>query len=115
MTYLKADVIVELLPLANSDEEPSLNGRDIVFENAILFNRDALIMREYNDSIKAGDSGRIALSMKVLVRYYRGSGRTKYAYEYLMSVHNQTCVWPTPLRYVKIIFTSAQGTDEICI
>ncbi|KAI0772179.1 hypothetical protein BC629DRAFT_1529829 [Irpex lacteus] len=88
----------ELLPLANSNEEPSLKGRDIVFENAVLFNRDALIMREYNDSIKAGDSGRIALSMKVLVRYYRGSGRTKYAYEYLMSVHNQTCVWPKPLR-----------------
>lgn len=96
---LGSPFIVPEIPMTTDDNDP-LDGRDVVFENAVLFNRDALIMREYNDGIKAGDSGRIALSMKVLVRYYRGCGRTRYAYETLMSVHNQTCVWPKPLRYV---------------
>ena len=30
---------------------------DMVFENAVLFMRDALISREMTDAIKAGDSG----------------------------------------------------------
>ena len=30
----------------------------MIFENAVLFTRDALISREFNDAIKASDSGR---------------------------------------------------------
>lgn len=75
----------------------------MVFENAVLFNRDALIMREFNDAIKAGDSGRIKLSLKTLVVYYRGSGRTKYAHETLHVLHNLEHVWPKPLRYVLLL------------
>ncbi|KAI0344970.1 hypothetical protein BDW22DRAFT_1370596 [Trametopsis cervina] len=81
-------------------DEPKQAQRDIVLENGILFNRDALIMRELNDAIKAGDSGRILLSLKILAPYYRGSKRTKYAYESLVSLHNLTHVWPVPLRRV---------------
>ena len=70
----------------------------MVFENAVLFNRDALIMREFNDAIKSGDSGRLVLSLKVLAPFYRGSGRTKYAYEILLLIHHLEHVWPAPLR-----------------
>ena len=30
----------------------------MIFENTVLFTRDALISREFNDAIKASDSGR---------------------------------------------------------
>ena len=82
---------------------PTTTERDIVLENAILFNRDALVMREFNDAIKMGDSGRVALSLKTLALFYRGSGRVKYAYESIVAIHNFTHVWPKPLRYVLVV------------
>ncbi|KAJ7280067.1 hypothetical protein C8J57DRAFT_1464500 [Mycena rebaudengoi] len=71
---------------------------DHIFENASLFLRDALISREFTDSIKAGDSGRIVLVLKLLALSFRGNGRTKYAYEMLHLIHNLTHVWPKPIR-----------------
>lgn len=91
-------------PCIDLSSEPGTSG-DMVFENAVLFNRDALIMREFNDAIKAGDSGRIKLSLKTLVAYYRGSGRTKYAHETLHVLHNLEHVWPKPPWYVRSLFS----------
>ncbi|KAJ3555923.1 hypothetical protein NM688_g2309 [Phlebia brevispora] len=100
---------------SESDSEPPLSasdvhdgstaegegkGRDMVFENAVLFLRDALIAREFTDAIKAGDSGRVVLSLKMLALVYRGTGRTKYAQETLFVIHNITHVWPKPLRHI---------------
>ncbi|KAI0690244.1 hypothetical protein C8T65DRAFT_834461 [Cerioporus squamosus] len=81
--------------------EPLKTG-DMLFENASLFFRDALIMSEFNDAIKGGYSGRIIRVLKALALMYRGSGRTKYAHELLHLVHNLTQVWPKPLRDVII-------------
>lgn len=72
----------------------------MVYENAILFLRDALISREYSDAIKAGDSGRVLLVLKIWALSFRGNGRTKYAYEMLSIIHHLTHVWPKPLSYV---------------
>lgn len=80
-----------------ADTEPPIVG-DMVFENAVLFMRDTLIVREFCDAIKVGDSGRIVLLLKIFAFMYRGTGRTKYAYEMLHLVHNLTHVWPAPLR-----------------
>ena len=66
--------------------------------DALLFLRDALILREFTDAIKAGDSGRVILALRVFALAYRGSGRTKYAYEALVLIHNLTHVWPPCLR-----------------
>ncbi|KAI0086095.1 hypothetical protein BDY19DRAFT_379635 [Irpex rosettiformis] len=92
------------LCIKDIDGKPTLvyddKDRDVVFENALLFNRDALIMREFNDAIKAGDSGRILISLKILAAFYRGSGRTEYAYETLVTLHNTTHIWPAPLRRI---------------
>ena len=71
---------------------------DMVFENASLFLRDALILHEFTDAIKGGYSGRIIRVLKILALMYRGSGRTKYAHEVLHLVHNLTHVWPRGLR-----------------
>jgi hypothetical protein len=69
-------------------------GGDMVFENAILFLRDALISREFSDAVKMGDSGRILLVLKMWALSFRGNGRTKYAYEMLHLIHNLSHVWP---------------------
>lgn len=79
---------------------PKLKHGDMVFENASLFLRDALIIREFTDAIKVGDSGRLVICIKTFALNYRGHGRTKYAHEMLHLIHNLTHVWPKPLRYV---------------
>jgi hypothetical protein len=59
--------------------------------------RDALILREFSDSIKSGDSGRILNILKDLVFLYRGAGRFKYAQESLLLLHNLLYIWPPNL------------------
>ncbi|KAK1216820.1 hypothetical protein PQX77_020553 [Marasmius sp. AFHP31] len=67
---------------------------DVVFENAVLFNRDALYSYELGRAVKAGDSGRVVLVLKIWALSFRGSGRTKYAHEMLHLIHSLTHVWP---------------------
>jgi len=88
--------------LAQTDPEETvlLTQGDMVFENACLFLRDALVLRELCDAIKAGDSGRLIIVLKVLALSYRGSGRTKYAQESLYLIHNLVHLWPKPLRNI---------------
>ncbi|KAL1658032.1 hypothetical protein GGF50DRAFT_68075 [Schizophyllum commune] len=71
---------------------------DVVYENAILFIRDALLLREFNDAIKAGDSGRIILVLKKWAFSFRAQGRSRYATEVLYLIHNLTHVWPPEIR-----------------
>ncbi|VDC03269.1 unnamed protein product [Peniophora sp. CBMAI 1063] len=85
----------------NLRRERTRNGEkhgDMVFENAVLFNRDALLLREFIDAIKAGDSGRIIIVLKVWAFTFRAQGRVKYALEVLYLIHNLTHVWPQGLR-----------------
>uniref|UniRef100_D8PYY4 DUF6589 domain-containing protein n=1 Tax=Schizophyllum commune (strain H4-8 / FGSC 9210) TaxID=578458 RepID=D8PYY4_SCHCM len=71
---------------------------DMVFENAVLFMRDALLLREFTDAIKAGDSGRIVHILESYVHVYRAQGRHKYAHETLHLLHNLKHVWPKEVR-----------------
>ena len=66
---------------------------DMVHENTVLFLYDALLLREFNDAIKDGDSGRVFTVIKQLALLYRGSGRTKYGYECFLVIHNLMHVW----------------------
>lgn len=77
---------------------PHIKKGDMVFENAVLFLRDALISRELTDGIKCGDSGRIITVIKVWALAFRGNGRAKYAHEMLHLLHNLVNVWCTELR-----------------
>lgn len=81
------------------DGQPPCRDGDMVFENAILFLRDALLSREFTDAVKGGDSGRVILVLKTWALSFRGSGRSKYAHEMLHLIHNITTVWPKGIRY----------------
>ncbi|KAJ7804261.1 hypothetical protein B0H14DRAFT_3091849 [Mycena olivaceomarginata] len=61
---------------------------------------DSSILRELANTVKAGDSGRIVLILKLLACSYRGNGRTKYAHKMLHLIHNLTKVWPASIRKI---------------
>ncbi|TFY77269.1 hypothetical protein EWM64_g6746 [Hericium alpestre] len=67
---------------------------DMVFENAVLFLRDALLLFAFSNAIKTGDSGRVLVILKVWAFSFRGQGRTKYVQEVLFLIHNIEHVWP---------------------
>ncbi|RDB26708.1 hypothetical protein Hypma_005341 [Hypsizygus marmoreus] len=73
---------------------------NMVFENAVLFLRDALLTREFSDVIKRSDSGRVIIILKLWVFAYRRNGRTKYAHEMLHVLHNLINVWTDELRRI---------------
>ncbi|GLB40944.1 hypothetical protein LshimejAT787_0901590 [Lyophyllum shimeji] len=98
--FASTSVVDELRHQRAQCKSKPVNTGDMVFENAVLFMRDALISREYADAIKAGDSGRVLLVLKIWALSFRGSGRTKYAYEMLHIIHNLTHVWPKPIREI---------------
>ncbi|KAJ7157684.1 hypothetical protein C8R43DRAFT_1096056 [Mycena crocata] len=85
---------------AGKSSPPHIRKGDMVYENAILFLRDALLTREFADAIKAGDSGRILIILRLWAFCYRGNGRTKYAHEMLHLLHNLICVWTKELRSI---------------
>ena len=70
----------------------------MVYENAILFMRDALLSREFTDAIKANDPGRIILVLRMFALSFRGNGRVKYAYEMLHIIHHVKHIWPDAVR-----------------
>jgi hypothetical protein len=83
---------------------PHIHKGDMVFENAVLFLRDALLTREFADAIKRGDSGRVVIILRLWVFSYRSNGCTKYAHEMLHVLHNLICVWTGELRYFPLHF-----------
>ncbi|KLO05063.1 hypothetical protein SCHPADRAFT_947209 [Schizopora paradoxa] len=89
-------------------------GGDMIFENAALFMRDALILREFADAIKCGDAGRVLTVIKLWAHAFRGGGRNKYAQEALEFIHNFECVWSSSDReiIVKHLFLNPSGDPE---
>ncbi|KAH9162462.1 hypothetical protein EDB89DRAFT_2152512 [Lactarius sanguifluus] len=81
--------MVDNLRCSRCQERGRLPG-DMIFENAMLFLRDGLILQEFSDAIKSGDSSR--------------SGCSKYAYEVLHLLHNVTHVWLEPV--VRIVLNN---------
>ncbi|KAJ7583740.1 hypothetical protein C8J56DRAFT_1005112 [Mycena floridula] len=79
-----------------SNAVPPIAG-DMVFENAILFLRDALITQEFADAVKAGDSETLDRCFLPLPLPLVNPSQTKYAYEMLHIIHNLTHVWPKEL------------------
>ncbi|CAA7269639.1 unnamed protein product [Cyclocybe aegerita] len=100
-----ADIVSELRQkrkqaAAKLTTETPVHDGDMVFENAVLFFRDALLSREFTDAVKSGDSGRVLLVLKTWALSFRGSGQTKYAHEMLHLIHNLTHVWPREIRNI---------------
>ena len=100
--YTDTDIMYEL---RKERRRNSNKHGDMVYENAVLFMHDALLLHEFTDAIKYGDSGRVILVLKVWVHSFRGQGQIKYMQEVLYLLHNLTHVWPPSLRYVHKICT----------
>ncbi len=103
-SYANAEVVQALWAARQTSRFEDFNAVDesqgnMVFENMLLFMRDALHIRKFTDAIKSGDSGRIVIMLKQLALLYCGTGQTKYAHKMLHLIHNLTHVWPKPLRY----------------
>ncbi|KEP47850.1 hypothetical protein V565_141850 [Rhizoctonia solani 123E] len=71
---------------------------DTVLESAILFNEDALLLRNFVDSVKRGDSGRIITILKVWALSFRSTRHTKYSYELMIFIHKLKHIWTPGLR-----------------
>lgn len=89
---------VQDLRAARKFVKPGEKAGDMVYENALLFLRDALNIRELIRATKTGDPGSVLLIMKVFALSFRGSGRAQYAFEALSLIHHVQKVWPAPLR-----------------
>ncbi|THU88386.1 hypothetical protein K435DRAFT_679968, partial [Dendrothele bispora CBS 962.96] len=107
--FANTTIVDDLRQCRNTEQEQSqhrpdtsskVTEGDMVFENAVLFMRDALLSREFADAIKVGDSGRILLVLRIWALSFRGNGRSKYAYEMLSLIHNLTSVWPKGIRNI---------------
>ncbi|KAE9395891.1 hypothetical protein BT96DRAFT_1042765 [Gymnopus androsaceus JB14] len=98
--YVDAQKILDRYANSSVVEELRQARKDMVFENAALFLRDALISREFTDAVQAGDSGRVVLVLKIWALSFRGSGRTKYAYKMLHLIHNIEVVWPEEMKKI---------------
>ncbi|KAF8174074.1 hypothetical protein BJ912DRAFT_858960 [Pholiota molesta] len=98
--FASADRVQELRePRLEAERRAELQG-DMVFENACLFLRDALLTRLFADAVKSGDSGLVILVLKHWVFSFRGNGRSKYAHEMLHLFHNLVNVWTKEIRKV---------------
>ncbi|KAF8952570.1 hypothetical protein BDZ97DRAFT_1768339 [Flammula alnicola] len=92
----KADAANDVSDINNTSTKEALPTElqgDMVFENACLFLRDALLTRLFADAIKSGDSGLVILVLKQWSFSYRGNGHMKYAHKMLHLLHNLVNVW----------------------
>ncbi|KAH9853977.1 hypothetical protein C2E23DRAFT_884097 [Lenzites betulinus] len=87
-------------PRVLSERQAASEPGDTVFDNAVLFLRDSLILRHFANSIKAGKSDHLVTVLKLWALGFRAMGRTKYAHELLHLIHNITHLWPAELRNI---------------
>ncbi|RPA71814.1 hypothetical protein BJ508DRAFT_335679 [Ascobolus immersus RN42] len=67
--------------------------RDVVEENAYLFIRDQLVIREYDNAIRAGDPGRLVRVIEYWCVIVQSSGHKNYALALVELVANLHVVW----------------------
>ena len=98
--YASSSIVEDLRQKRQAQEVAGqkITEGDSIFENGVLFMRDALISHEMTDAIKAGDSGQVVLVLKIWALSFRGNGRSKYAHEMLHLIHNLSSVWSKELR-----------------
>jgi hypothetical protein len=104
-------VFVELCSARRVSRLRKCAKRDIPLENIILFNRDALIMRELRSAVKLGDIGRVVNVLAHWMLMFRGSGKMpKYAdalFQVLMDLKRMK----PQLRYVAPPYSSHHSID----
>lgn len=61
---------------------------DMVFENVVLFNCNALLLCAFTNTIKDGDSDLIIILLKVYALAYCRMHQPKYVLEGMIQIHN---------------------------
>ncbi|TFK95361.1 hypothetical protein BDV98DRAFT_598645 [Pterulicium gracile] len=74
----------------------------MVFENAVLYLRDELLLREMADPIKVRGSVRVVLVLKFLAASYQGAENVKYAHEMMQLLYFFKHVWSPGLRRIML-------------
>lgn len=74
-----------------------IDERDPARENALLFLRDALVMRDYQLAVKAGDTGRIANIIRYWCIFTQDTPNVNYAQEMIHFVLCFKRLWKKPL------------------
>ncbi|KAF8601188.1 hypothetical protein BDV93DRAFT_510278 [Ceratobasidium sp. AG-I] len=92
--YASSTRVYTLRRERKSAENPT-NAGDMIFEDSSLFLRDSLQFQGFIGAIKAGDSGRVLLSLKQWAFSFRANGRHKYAHEMLDIILNNWIPNPT--------------------
>lgn len=72
--------------------------RDIVRENAVLFLQHGLMYRDFCDSMRCGDTGRVKHCLSFFMTWFQGSTLKNYAAETLHMVACLDCLWSPKLR-----------------
>jgi hypothetical protein len=72
------------LNVVNVEKEKSLAELDIVRENAILFLQHGIMYRDFSESIRSGDSGRIEHCMVYFANWFQASRHANYVKETMM-------------------------------
>ncbi|KAI0069829.1 hypothetical protein K474DRAFT_1747000 [Panus rudis PR-1116 ss-1] len=85
-------------PEESTSSSSSQLAGDMVFENAVLFNRDALHLFAFTTVVREGDSGMILIMLKLYALAYRAMRRPRYSLESMTQLHNLLYIWPKPLR-----------------
>ncbi|KAH7919763.1 hypothetical protein BV22DRAFT_1107961 [Leucogyrophana mollusca] len=73
--YTNPDIVAELRWQQQFASKNDINAPrgDMIFENAVLYLRDGLLLREFTDAVKMGDSGQVVLVRKIWALSFQGN------------------------------------------
>lgn len=85
-------------PEERNETQKTTNKRDLLYENYLLFAREALVYREYEDAVSCGDVGRIEKVVRYWAVMYQGTKLTNYPQEMIHLVACLLKIWGGDIR-----------------
>ena len=73
---------------------------DAVNQNFILFIRDAMLYYDVGSAIHDGDSGRLERCSQVLISFFLGTGKNKYAREMMELAVDRMVLWTEEAKFI---------------
>jgi hypothetical protein len=106
MAKPKKDRSTEESAFVKKDTQPkwirdrSMRDRDLVYENFILYLRDAMMYWDLAQAIGEGGSGRLLRISEMLTPWFHGNGKFKYAQEMLEFQITRLAEWTPAAEYL---------------
>jgi hypothetical protein len=73
---------------------------DTIHQNFLLFIRDAMIYYDVKSAINDGDSGRLERYSQMLISFFLGTGKTKYAREMMELAVDRMVLWTEKAKFI---------------